>query len=1457
MGFLFNLTFLSNLSSSETYEDIEKAVVYKRLLCFLRVFAVLDGPKQLVHHQLLEKVYRSFLSHQDDEVAQLALSCLLKYKTQYLLPYSSFLNEILKKGQLREALLNFAEKFKAGDVAELHREALLPLISRILFGRLSVKGKRSSKDSPVARRAAILSFLSVVCKDESEIFPFVYLMTRHFLPRKQRLIPIEAASQNDRQNAMDLLMSIGLEDLAVLPSGVIEGFLHLLETVVSQLGHRIISFVPQFTSIVLALCTMAADGRNKEARVEDGTDASTRGLVYRYSSIRSLGYQQLSEIFGRFCMTVDFSSFARPTWRALDRSVELLPEMVMKTEKAPAILVLLETMSTDWRLIKILAMHDAAVQSVVKCIAGTSLVSVMNSSLTFVENLLTVRDPTSSSESKTTGLRLIRKYIPLLMEQFTLRLKNGSDYDGDKGPAKGKHWSKPGHPHTTWRRELDILCRVSELLSNEDGDRLKDKSSVLASLFSLLLPFLKPDRMTSDDDKLNIVGILKSTMPQLEKENMAEIFASISGILAPSKGKPGIKSRLIRHAIASLVGAIAKVDGQFRLIADKLVKLNAMHAKRVDEMDFEVVIPALNSLSQSGGDGTWLSLCGEDDPSPSILNPLISTCFHFLHNDDGVILRVSFNALRTLIRLAAEKATDDTASVWAKLVESAVVPLTRSGLQSRDPSVRRHYILLVKEISRSFQTHSSPNLCGDLHTLIDDENPDLDFFMNITHVQIHRRSRAFQRLRKVLSEAVNETNVSPFCLQSLSNVLLPIAMHPIYECRTIAEETFALEAIATVGSISRLLSWSKYNNMLWTMLTHFERYPEQERFLIGAICAVIDGFGYELTVSDGDDKQITKDEGGDDDTKTAVWRSLERRMIPKIEGLLTKETTDRSGSRKKTIRPTIILALLKLFQKFPEHFFESKLPHLLSVICDALRSKDSNARDVARKTMAKMVVSMDLKYLADVLREVAITLTEGYRLHVRAAVVHTVLQELSNSYKPSSVDSSTPLYFDDCTAALMELIQEDLFGEANERRESKETNVRFVKEAGGSKSLDSIELICRMVNFKPLDAGNNGPNRSSVHCVVSPLLERLRSPDVETATIRKIRLILTRVVVGLSHNSSVRADQLFPFVYATVEPFIGAQAIAAAQNSRNDDDDDDDDMDDALRPIQISGARDAKKGKEAPRKGKVVEWRPSTLKAAESSKAALESKRDEKNELRKVRDGASAPKLTGSSRHDTSNMSSHQGLNDLGSISAVVFGLNLLNSCLKKLDLVDKSLPAMMDPFVPLLTACVCFCRESDVALVGLKCLMSFLRFDLPSIPSCSESLGTQALAFLTSSGSSLNQNPDLTQACFRTLTYLIKSDEGAGVGGNKDKNILVDGEHVLTKNSKMPLNAEQMKVLISTLQLSVAESDQHNPALGLIKAILARRYTSPELYDLMEAMLKLVVRSHTAALRQVCNRME
>ena len=38
------------------------------------------------------------------------------------------------------------------------------------------------------------------------------------------------------------------------------------------------------------------------------------------------------------------------------------------------------------------------------------------------------------------------------------------------------------------------------------------------------------------------------------------------------------------------------------------------------------------------------------------------------------------------------------------------------------------------------------------------------------------------------------------------------------------------------------------------------------------------------------------------------------------------------------------------------------------------------------------------------------------------------------------------------------------------RRESRETNVRYVKEAGGTKSINSIEIICKIIKFQPSEA---------------------------------------------------------------------------------------------------------------------------------------------------------------------------------------------------------------------------------------------------------------------------------------------------------------------------------------------------------------------------------------------------
>lgn len=158
-----------------------------------------------------------------------------------------------------------------------------------------------------------------------------------------------------------------------------------------------------------------------------------------------------------------------------------------------------------------------------------------------------------------------------------------------------------------------------------------------------------------------------------------------------------------------------------------------------------------------------------------------------------------------------------------------------------------------------------------------------------------------------------------------------------------------------------------------------------------------------------------------------VWRSLKNRIIPKVESFLIKEKVDKHGSKVKNLRSTVVLALMKLFQKLPVETFESKLPKLITTVVNALKHKDSSERDVARETIAKMAVGLDQKYLPLILSEMAVSLTEGYKLHVRSAALHSILSAISKEYEqPTDISNKdiVTLPFDRCVPAMMDLIHQ-------------------------------------------------------------------------------------------------------------------------------------------------------------------------------------------------------------------------------------------------------------------------------------------------------------------------------------------------------------------------------------------------------------------------------------------------
>jgi hypothetical protein len=121
----------------------------------------------------------------------------------------------------------------------------------------------------------------------------------------------------------------------------------------------------------------------------------------------------------------------------------------------------------------------------------------------------------------------------------------------------------------------------------------------------------------------------------------------------------------------------------------------------------------------------------------------------------------------------------------------------------------------------------------------------------------------------------------------------------------------------------------------------------------------------------------------------------------------------------------------------------------------------------------------------------------------------------------------------------------------------------------------------------------------------------------------------------------------------------------------------------------------------------------------------------------------------------------------------------------------------------------------------------------------------------LASSGAVSNINQELLHASFKMLTFLINFD----MRHQRDTMAIEPaeaGENVLAKGNVIPLDAEQMQVLISFLRGSLTDSDHHNPAIGLVKALAYRRFMSPEFYDLLETILDQSVRSPRESLRQV-----
>ena len=306
-----------------------------------------------------------------------------------------------------------------------------------------------------------------------------------------------------------------------------------------------------------------------------------------------------------------------------------------------------------------------------------------------------------------------------------------------------------------------------------------------------------------------------------------------------NKSNPVLGPRILRRRLAETMALFSdSFDSGVQSCTEVLTQLCATDRKKVDEIDFDSVIPALASLTDEDGDGRWgklVEMNSKRDLQQAV--PVVGACFCLLLEEDGVVSRSAFKAIQSLLSLLSVKrvASKEEKSIWHKFLESNIVSTVRIGVSCRNENARRFFVLLLRSIVELNAELKSTHFHTDLQWLVRNDQRDLDFFLNITHVQVHRRARALQRLRRMMN---GDCDVE-FSNLSVSSVLLPLAVHPIYESESNIDESFALEGIATVAAIARLLPWSKYSSVMWTHLCQFDRHQRRERYLVGLICALV------------------------------------------------------------------------------------------------------------------------------------------------------------------------------------------------------------------------------------------------------------------------------------------------------------------------------------------------------------------------------------------------------------------------------------------------------------------------------------------------------------------------------------------------------------------------------------------------------------------------------------------
>ncbi|KAM9407228.1 small subunit processome component 20 homolog isoform 1-T1 [Salvelinus alpinus] len=1418
----------ASMTEEEDGEEEEKArperkmppkrAAAKQLIAHLNVFAKFTNPRSLYLENTLNELYTQLLCHQDQQIQRAALECVLTYKDPNVLPYKENLERLLDDKHFKDEIVHFNISEEQAVVDASHRAQLIPLLMRVLFGRMRSKtgSKFQGKSGAVQRSSIVLRFLAG-CQSE-ELGMFIDLL----------LEPVCHHGQGLCLAAVDKAIA-ETDPSAVLPLGRQHSLLNIVTTVISKLGHLIHTHLSKVLQILLCVTASVSTILNQREQLKAGCIAPLKNL-------RRLGVLRIQDFFDGF----DSYSFTPDELDAVFQAI-VWPQVCRLPTESPysptPLLKLIHVWSKNARYFPLLAKLKSGHPECDVLLNVFALLSAKNVStqtvamvMDIAESLVATKDllvsegeeaelsvngsvfpqpPEGayvSSEHLTQGARLLLPHISTLLQYLSGIVRNSVRL------KKKKFRSQVA-------KELRILSKLSRFVSD------KDQSSVL---IRLLLPYLQKAR-NPQETEIDILATVQNLLRQCS--DPASFLKPISRLFSI------LHNKLPRQALTSVFQTLGELDRGLKYITDTAAKLNAFDSRHLDEVYFDVRLTAFQEATRRINDMDTLDM--------NFIYTMMHNCFaSFEIGDMSLADNATLCLSAVLTRLAAVGRGDED---YKEIVQYTILDAVRKGLRSKTESVQQDYTTVLACLVKTFPTRRD---FRDLVQLTDYNDPESDFFEHMKHIQIHRRGRALRKFAKQLTEGTVVMSS-----RSLQTYIMPYAMTALFDEKMLKNEGMTSASVEVIGAVCRRLTWSKYLYYLKHFVHILQTGQAEQKLAVSLLVTVLEAFHFDndtleremeaaktrakgvvSTVVDeeGDEEEVAAVESEESDTEeametetdtktttidTAEVVTMEKGAAETVEGVAMETNATESTAEPKAVPvrkpnpstrapaapsglPQSKAELEALITSIHATVQNAVLPRLHKCLtakvkrdeeCKAVRSKDVKEEEVARVPIAfamvklmqtlpttvmdvnlpgilmKMCVLLRNRFqeIRDVARNTLIKIVETLGVKYLQYLLKEMKSILVKGYQVHVLTFTVyqllfhlapilkPGDLDHCMGMLIDIFNNELFGAVAEEKEVKGI-VSKLMEARHSKSMDSYEFLGQY----------SGKDR--VIQLILPMKDILEN-TANLKTARRAHAVLKRIVSGLLVNQAMDHQAILLLSHGLVSESL---------------------------PLVTKRNKDKKP--QAPPDPRLPP--PSCLLLPPTPK----------------RGGLKAP------------VSSRTNMHIL-----VDTGLRLLHMSLKKskVNSSEASALEMLDPFFALLLDCL----NSMHVKVITEALLAFtflLRFPMPAVEQNAGQLTKQLFVLLkdySKAGAARGENFQLVQNCFKSITILVKTTKA----------------HKITET--------QLQVLLGYAEEDIYDQSRQATAFGLLKAILSRKLVVPEMEELMKKVAKLSVTGQNGMIRVQC----